>query len=97
MKYALKLDKTKRVLANKCEIKRLSEKTLFLTQSVKPKIRIKHFYKLSKLNGEQSKIRNKCVITGRSRSVYRFCKLSRIKFRELASAGVLPGIKKAIW
>jgi small subunit ribosomal protein S14 len=38
---------------------------------------------------------NRCKITGRSKGYMRFFGLSRIKFRELAVKGLLPGVKKA--
>ena len=43
------------------------------------------------------KIRNRCILTGRGRGVYRFCKLSRIKLKEKASAGALMGVSKTSW
>jgi len=43
------------------------------------------------------RIRNRCVITGRSRSVSRFFKISRIQFRELSSVGKIPGIFCSSW
>lgn len=55
--------------------------------------------KLAKMPRDSSAVRlsNRCQITGRPRSVSRFSGLSRIKFRELASAGKLPGITKVSW
>lgn len=44
-----------------------------------------------------SKVRNRCVNTGRSKSVFRFFKLSRIKLRELASGSSMSGITKSSW
>lgn len=41
--------------------------------------------------------RNRCQLTGRARGVYRKFNLSRIKFRELAHQGLLPGVSKASW
>jgi len=43
------------------------------------------------------RLRNRCQLTGRSRGVYRKFNLSRIKFRELAHEGALPGVSKASW
>lgn len=43
------------------------------------------------------KIRNRCIITGRGRGVYRFCKLSRGLLQEKALAGYLNGISKSSW
>ena len=44
-----------------------------------------------------TKIRSICVLTGRSRSVYRAFKMSRLKLREYASQGYFNGIAKASW
>lgn len=38
-----------------------------------------------------------CVLTGRSRSVHRFARLSRIMVRQLAHYGLLPGVTKSTW
>lgn len=40
---------------------------------------------------------NRCEITGRRRAFLRRFRLSRITFRELASAGMLPGVTKSSW
>lgn len=40
---------------------------------------------------------NRCYQTGRSRGYIRRFGVSRIKFRELALAGLLPGVRKASW
>ena len=44
-----------------------------------------------------TKIKNRCVLTNRSRAVYRKFKLSRIFLKKLALEGLLVGIKKASW
>lgn len=41
--------------------------------------------------------RNRCAITGRSRGVYRKFGLSRVKIREVANRGEIPGLAKASW
>ena len=48
-------------------------------------------------NAVQTRIRNRCILSGRARGVYRFCKLSRIRIRELAGKGLLIGVTKASW
>jgi small subunit ribosomal protein S14 len=48
-------------------------------------------------NSSKTRIRNRCEITGRPRSVYRKFKLSRIALRELASTGQIPGVVKSSW
>lgn len=42
-------------------------------------------------------LKNHCVLTGRSHSINRRFKLSRIKFKEFASVGLLLGVKKFTW
>jgi small subunit ribosomal protein S14 len=44
-----------------------------------------------------SRQRKRCAITGRSRGVYRKFGLSRVKVREVASRGEIPGLAKASW
>ena len=44
-----------------------------------------------------SRLRNRCAITGRSRGVYRKFGLARVKIREVASRGEIPGLAKASW
>jgi small subunit ribosomal protein S14 len=48
-------------------------------------------------NSSPTRIRNRCELTGRPRAVYRKFKLSRIKLRELASNGQIPGMVKSSW
>ena len=44
-----------------------------------------------------TRIKNRCILTGRARSVYRFFKLSRLQLRKWASYGNLPGVSKYSW
>jgi small subunit ribosomal protein S14 len=44
-----------------------------------------------------NRVVNRCVLTGRARSVLRFARMSRIMVRQLAHGGFLPGIAKASW
>ena len=54
---------------------------------------------LQKLPRDASPVRlhNRCRLTGRSRGYLRRFGLSRIAFREMALAGLIPGIRKASW
>lgn len=45
----------------------------------------------------KNKIHNRCVLTGRSRSVYRHMRLTRMVLKKLSVYGLLPGIKKISW
>ncbi|MCM1458487.1 MAG: 30S ribosomal protein S14 [Lachnoclostridium sp.] len=55
--------------------------------------------KLQALPKNSSPIRkhNRCSITGRPKGYMRTFGISRIQFREMASAGLIPGVKKASW
>lgn len=48
-------------------------------------------------NASPVRMHNRCKITGRPKGYMRQFGLSRIQFREMASAGLIPGIKKASW
>jgi small subunit ribosomal protein S14 len=55
--------------------------------------------KLQKLprNSSSVRLQNRCMITGRSRGVYRDFGLSRHVLREMAHQGLLPGVQKSSW
>jgi small subunit ribosomal protein S14 len=48
-------------------------------------------------NGNPTRIRNRCELTGRPRAYYRKFRLSRIMLRELANKGLIPGVTKSSW
>jgi len=48
-------------------------------------------------NSSRIRQRNRCSITGRPRGYMREFGISRITFREMASKGLIPGVKKASW
>ncbi len=48
-------------------------------------------------DSSSTRIRNRCVLTGRGRGVYEKYGLCRQMFRQLALEGKLPGVKKASW
>jgi small subunit ribosomal protein S14 len=41
------------------------------------------------------RIKNRCILTGRSHGIHRLFKISRIKLRELGSHGVISGLTKS--
>ena len=55
--------------------------------------------KLQKLprDSSPSRVRNRCVLTGRSRGVYSKFGLGRNKLREATMRGDVPGLRKASW
>lgn len=48
-------------------------------------------------NSAQTRVRNRCEVTGRPRAVYRKLKMSRIALRELGNKGLVPGLVKSSW
>lgn len=44
-----------------------------------------------------TRLKNRCEISGRPRGYLRKFKMSRIKFREYAHKGQIPGVKKSSW
>lgn len=57
------------------------------------------YEELQKLPRDASptRVNNRCSLTGRSRGYIRKYGISRIKFRELALDGKIPGVRKASW
>ena len=57
------------------------------------------FVGLSRLprNSNPNRMHNRCKLTGRPRGYMRQFGISRITFREMASSGLIPGVKKASW
>lgn len=48
-------------------------------------------------NSSATRLRNRCKLTGRPRGYMRQFGISRNTFREMASSGLIPGVKKASW
>nr|YP_010032398.1 ribosomal protein S14 [Schizocladia ischiensis]QOW07612.1 ribosomal protein S14 [Schizocladia ischiensis] len=78
---------------------RLSFRALMRNQNLSPSLRWRAQIELAKLpvSSSISRQHNRCVQTSRSPSLLRPYKLSRLRFRLLASQGLLPGIRKASW
>ena len=48
-------------------------------------------------NSSPVRLHNRCSITGRPKGYMRIFGISRIQFREMASSGLIPGVRKASW
>ena len=48
-------------------------------------------------NSSAVRLHNRCKLTGRPKGYMRKFGISRVTFREMASAGKIPGITKASW
>jgi len=48
-------------------------------------------------NASPVRLHNRCKISGRPKGYMRQFGISRINFREMASQGLIPGVRKASW
>ena len=48
-------------------------------------------------NSSKVRVKNRCSLTGRPRAYHGYFGVSRVMLRELASAGLIPGLKKSSW
>lgn len=91
-------NRRKRLVANK-KATRDALNAIIKNKQTSFEERMKAVHKLAEMprNSSKTRIRNRCVLTGRPRGFYRKFAMSRIALRELASAGMLPGVTKASW
>ncbi len=96
---AIERNKKRQRLAKKLAARRARLKEMAKDDSLTPEERFNARLKLAELPRGASPVRqrNRCVLTGLSRGVYRKFKLSRISLRELASTGQIPGMVKSSW
>lgn len=99
MKNLIQRDKKRRYLFQKFEKKRLGLLALTHNKKLPQDIRWKASQILADLpkNSSKTRIRNRCIITGRGRAIYRQFRLSRILLRKLGSQGDIPGLRKSSW
>ncbi|WMC18775.1 MAG: 30S ribosomal protein S14 [Enterobacteriaceae bacterium PSpicST2] len=99
-KKSLKIREIKKIkLINKFYNKRIKikEKINKILHSFKKKLN--YIFKLQSLprNSSLSRYHNRCVKTGRANGYIKKFGLSRIKLRESAVKGEIPGLKKSSW
>ena len=92
-------EKKRRKTVQKYAEKRTELKTIISDVKVSNEERWNAQVKLQKLprNASPVRLRNRCRITGRPHAYLRKFGLSRIKLREAAMRGDVPGLKKASW
>ena len=79
-------DRKKRTVAKYAELrKELKKEKDYIGLSMLPR------------DASPTRVVNRCAVTGRRRAFLRRFKLSRITFREMASAGLIPGVTKSSW
>ena len=98
-KSAIEKNRNRRSKVAAYASRRASLKAIVMDRNKPAEERFKAQLKLANLprNSSKSRIRNRCVLTGRPRSFYRKMKISRIALRDLASNGQLPGMVKSSW
>lgn len=98
-KAMVERDLKRRRLAKKFESKRTRLKDIISDQDTPGEDRFLAALKLAELprNSSKTRIRNRCLVTGRPRGFYRKLKMSRIALRQLGSEGKIPGLVKSSW
>jgi small subunit ribosomal protein S14 len=86
-------------LAKRYAAKRALLKQLAADETKSVEERFEARVKLAELprNGSPTRIRLRCLVSGRPRGVYRKLKMSRIALRDLGSRGMVPGLVKSSW
>ena len=89
-------------MARKCLIARDERRHRLYDKYKKQREELKasgNYEELQKLPRDSSvtRLKNRCMFTGRARSYYRKFGVSRLVFREMALKGEIPGIKKSSW
>ncbi|CAL4324655.1 30S ribosomal protein S14 [Buchnera aphidicola (Thelaxes suberi)] len=86
-------------LARKFLKKRIVLKSIIISQHSSEEERWNAMLKLQKFprDSSPSRQRNRCIQTGRPHAFLRKFGLSRIKLREAAMRGEVPGLKKSSW
>ena len=92
-------DLKKRTTYAKYELERVQLSALIGDKTLSKEIKAQCVRQLNNLprNSSLARVRNRCLLTGRGRGVHRFCRLSRIKIRELACSGRVVGWSKSSW
>jgi small subunit ribosomal protein S14 len=98
-KSSIEKNNRRKKMAENAHAKRTKLKAIIADKQRPMEERFAATLKLAALprNSSPTRIRNRCELTGRPRSVYRKTKLSRIAMRELGSKGLVPGLVKSSW
>lgn len=86
-------DFIKRRFFRKIELKQISLKLMLRLNT---KLKLNNIVKLQQLTKKSllHRVKNRCILTGRSKSVYSKFRISRIKLREMYFSGFLIGMRK---
>lgn len=92
-------EKVRRRLSENQLVAREALKEIISDKAIDYEERMQAVLKLNKRPRDESRsrCRNRCIICGRSRSVYRKFNLCRLCIRKALMFGYVPGAKKASW
>lgn len=81
------------------EVRRRVAKAMAYDTTLPAEVRAEGRMRLSQLprNSSLTRVRNRCVFTGRARGIVSLFRMSRIVFRDLARRGAIHGVSKASW
>ena len=98
-KSAVEKNNPRAALVKRYAAKRARLRAIANDQALPQEERFAARLKLTEMPRDTSpvRLRNRCLLSGRPRSVYRKFKLSRIALRDLASVGMIPGMVKSSW
>ncbi|WMC20169.1 MAG: 30S ribosomal protein S14 [Enterobacteriaceae bacterium PSpyr] len=99
-KKSIKIREIKKIkLINKFFLKRIKIKKQINKTHFSFNEKLNYIFKLQSLprNSSFTRYHNRCIRTGRAHGYINKFGLSRIKFRESAMLGEIPGLKKASW
>jgi small subunit ribosomal protein S14 len=92
-------EKKRQHLVDKYRERRAQLKAAMADPTIDPGTRMDLHAQIQKLPraSSETRLRNRCWMTGRSRGVYSDFGLSRNCLREMAHQGLLPGVVKSSW
>ena len=92
-------EKKREALVAKYAVKRAELVKIIQDQSKSEEERYEARLKLQQLprNANPTRLRSRCQLTGRPRGTFRQFGLGRMKLRDAAMAGEIPGLTKASW
>lgn len=86
----------KSVIAREKKRERMVAKYAELRKTLKEEGRWEELDKLPR-NSSSVRLHNRCGLTGRPKGYMRKFGICRVKFREMANQGKIPGVTKASW
>nr|YP_010981806.1 ribosomal protein S14 [Lygodium flexuosum]UYS92457.1 ribosomal protein S14 [Lygodium flexuosum] len=97
-KSLIEKEKRKEKLVKKYySVRQSMKREMKKNSSIQKKLEILEMLRSLPRSSTPTRLRNRCSLTGRPRSNYRYFGLSRHVLREMAHDCLLPGLKKSSW